>query len=198
MLYLFRKVDGQLKKERLESTFFVPMTGRAEEKRIKLEDPKNPQIVNGSFEEVTEDGELPGWYYLMQAKSVVDDRAIEGSKVLVIENQTPGRNAHALQAIGLDGRVIHEVELTVHVQARLSQPTRDQRTWPRVELTFYDEDRAPIRTAILGPWGRETNWTKVRERIKIPGRARLAVLACAIFGASGQLIIDDARLNVVR
>lgn len=40
MLYLFRKVNGELQKERLESTFFVPMTGRAEEKRVKLEDPK--------------------------------------------------------------------------------------------------------------------------------------------------------------
>ena len=30
-LFLFRKVNGQLQKEKLESTFFVPMTGQAEE-----------------------------------------------------------------------------------------------------------------------------------------------------------------------
>lgn len=198
MLYLFRKVNGELQKERLESTFFVPMTGRAEEKRVKLEDPKNPQIVNGSFEQVSEDGELPGWYYLRQAKSVRDNQAVAGTQVLSLENRTPGRNAHGLQAIGIDGRAVQEVELSVHVRARLDQAGRDQRIWPRIELMFYDEDRAPIRAAVLGPWNNEPNWTHVRKKIKVPGRARLAVLACGIFGATGQLIIDDARLRVVR
>jgi protein-L-isoaspartate(D-aspartate) O-methyltransferase len=198
MLYLYRKVDGELRRERLESTFFVPMTGRAEAERDKVEDPFNPQIINGSFEQVLDDGELPGWYYLLQAKCLADSDAVAGTKILFLENQTPGRNAHALQAIGLDGRAVREVELKAHVQARLHQTTPDQRLWPRVELMFYDEDRAPIRAVVLGPWSRQAEWTEVRERIKVPRRARLAVLACGIFGAAAELAIDDLQLSVIR
>ena len=50
-LYLMRKTDGKLKSEALRATLFVPMTGEAEEQRKVKPDPKNPQIVNGSFEE---------------------------------------------------------------------------------------------------------------------------------------------------
>ncbi len=69
-LYLMRKVDGELKSEALRPTLFVPMTGEAEEKREVKPDPLNPQIVNGSFEEVRrgEEGnqEPAGWHYQRQ------------------------------------------------------------------------------------------------------------------------------------
>ncbi len=198
MLYLFRKVGGKLQKERLESTFFVPMTGRAEDERVKHEDPENPAIVNGSFEEVAEDGEFPGWYYRRQARSVTDSSTVAGERVLMLENQTLGRNAHALQAVGIDGRVVREIELSVRLRGNVEQVGRDARRLPRVELMFYDEDRNPIRAAILGPWHHEPNWIEVSKKFPVPGRARLAVLAAGIFGATGQWAIDDVRLNVVR
>ena len=69
-LFLFRKIDGQLQREKLEATFFVPMTGLAEELRIRKDDSGRPKIVNGGFEQATDEGEPNGWFYVRQAKVV--------------------------------------------------------------------------------------------------------------------------------
>src|SRR4029079_15055608 len=66
-LYLMRKVDGELKSEALRATLFVPRTGAAEEKRQVKPDPAHPHLVNGGFEEITQDKdgkeEASGWHY---------------------------------------------------------------------------------------------------------------------------------------
>src|SRR3569623_1374093 len=51
-LYLFRKEKGELVREALLPTLFVPMTGTAEEQRVIKPDPLHPAIYNGGFEEL--------------------------------------------------------------------------------------------------------------------------------------------------
>ncbi len=53
MFHLLEKKDGKLEQKKLIPTLFVPMTGRSEELRAVLPDPKNPKIVNGGFENST-------------------------------------------------------------------------------------------------------------------------------------------------
>src|SRR5262249_47726345 len=67
-LYLFRKRGDKLESEALKATLFVPMTGEAESQREVLPNPLNPQIANGSFEEVLDErarkgAEPSGWHY---------------------------------------------------------------------------------------------------------------------------------------
>ena len=66
-LYLYRKQNGELVAEALLPTLFVPMTGKAEDNREVLPDPKNPSIVNGGFEQVhKESGKATAWHYQRQ------------------------------------------------------------------------------------------------------------------------------------
>lgn len=60
---LCRKVDGNIIKEHLTQTLFVPMTGQAEDQRQVKPDPTNPSILGGDFEETRQDGSPVGWHY---------------------------------------------------------------------------------------------------------------------------------------
>src|SRR5689334_10787995 len=83
-LFLMRKKDGKLKSEALRATLFVPMTGQAESQRKVKPDPSNPQISNGSFEDVTPNSEgqdePDGWHYQRQLTSVSDSTAPDGKR----------------------------------------------------------------------------------------------------------------------
>lgn len=62
-LYRFTKVNGQLQREALQSTFFVPMTGESEAKREVLPDNSTITLAHGGFEETQEGSTEPaGWY----------------------------------------------------------------------------------------------------------------------------------------
>ena len=114
VLYLFTKVGGQLRRQPLEATFFVPMTGLAEKQREVKPGAGTPQLVHGSFEEVIDDSAAPaGWFYARQAQVVADAAAPVGSKCLAFANQTAGRGAHALQAFGVDGRQTRRLRLAL-------------------------------------------------------------------------------------
>ena len=192
-LYLFHKVNGELKEEKLDSTFFVPMTGQAEELR-RNKGSKVPKVTNGSFEREVPGEEVPGWYYVVRARVVRDPNARSGRRVLQLENNTPGKRAHALQAMGLDGRRVHAI--TMSAQVRLKEVAGSgAETLPRVELTFYDERRAPIRVAVLGPWQGNVPWSRKNGRFLVPARTRLAVLVVGVFGATGEFSVDDVRVR---
>jgi protein-L-isoaspartate(D-aspartate) O-methyltransferase len=193
-LYLFRKIDGQLQKEKLESTFFVPMTGKAEELRLAKDDSGIPQPVNASFEDTGAGEDVHGWFYVRQAQVVPDATAPDGRHCLVLSNSAAGQNAHALQAVGLDGRKLKSVAVSVYRRTRGVRDEQNKAWRPRVELTFYDEDRALIRTLTLGPWEGDSAWSRESQEIAVPGRSRFAVIIIAMFGATGEFAVDDLRI----
>ena len=79
VLYLMEKKDGRLVSQAIEPTFFVPMTGRAEEQREVFPDNSRVALTNGSFEEEGEIAGIPAaWYYVRQATLQSQDLAGHG------------------------------------------------------------------------------------------------------------------------
>ena len=130
VLHLLKKQNGELINEALRPTLFVPMTGKAEESRQVQPDPLHPQLINSGFEAVTgTSGEPTGWYYIRQMKVVTASDAPEGRNYVTFSNSEPGRGCRALQGFPIDGRKVHELELSCMVRGAdiAPGPAPDQR-----------------------------------------------------------------------
>ncbi len=195
-LYLFTKVNGELEAQPLEPTFFVPMTGRAEEIRVKKDATGVPQLLNASFENTDDEGQLVAWYYVRQGEIVKNSDAMQGTRYLQFHNDTPGRGAQALQAVGVDGRKVRALDVSAWIRAADARPGQSLQQLPHIELTFFDDKQAPAGAQIAGPWHGTIAWTKKQAKIEVPARARLAVIAVGLFGGTGQLAVDGMTLEV--
>lgn len=194
----FRKHNGELKREPLQETFFVPMTGESEAQRKVTPDKTQPTIVNGSFEEKLGDTDDPaGWYYVRQAAVTQLDSAPDKDHILLFRNATMGRSAHALQAIGVDGLLVGELELRVDFRCMNIRPGRQKDEVARVLIEFYNENRTPVGQALIGPWRGSTGWRQAVQKVKVPQTAQLAVVGVGLFGATGQLAVDRFEISVV-
>jgi protein-L-isoaspartate(D-aspartate) O-methyltransferase len=194
-LYLFQKRDGKLVTEALEPTMFVPMTGTA---GTTSPFTVAPQIVNGDFEQPSRFADRPeAWYYVRQAQ--VDDthNAPSGHQCLTIKNDVPGRHGQALQAIGVDGRKIARLDIDFWVRTTdvKAGPIDDNQAM--LLVTFFDEQRAPIGQAGVGPWSGSMPWARQQGRLRVPRSARLAVVAIGLLGATGEISFDDIRSAAV-
>jgi protein-L-isoaspartate(D-aspartate) O-methyltransferase len=196
-LVLLRKIRGRMEIESVRPTFFVPMTGRAEALRRSNSDDGVPRLVNGDFKQTDDNGILLGWYYVRQAEvTTEDEEGGDSNSYLLFSNGTPGRGSQALQPLGMDGRQIREIEVSVRrAMENVSRGLSPQQL-PHIELNFFDEQRAPINTAVVGPWHGTSRWSEQRAIIKVPVKARLAVLAVGMFGATGQLSVDRIRVDI--
>lgn len=197
-LYLLEKVDGKLEQTALEPTFFVPMTGRAEELRQKKNDDGVPRLINGDFETKSDDEIPTGWYYIRQAAVVESDQAPQGHHILQFENETSGKGSQALQSLAMDGRRVRELEVSLWVEAKSIRvgPTAPQ--IPHVEINFFDEQRAPVGARVLGSWTEDTPWTHKKMVVAVPPRARLAMIAVGLFGSTGRLAVDDISVRALQ
>jgi protein-L-isoaspartate(D-aspartate) O-methyltransferase len=193
---LLTKVNGKLKAEPLEPTFFVPMTGRAEQLRVRKNDDGIPRLLNASFELTDEDEQLLGWYYVRQAEVVDDEEAMHGKRFLAFSNETAGRGAQALQAVGVNGRKIATIDLSLYVRADEVRPGRSTRELPRVNVSFFDDKQAPCGSKSAGPWYGTISWVKKQATIPVPPKAKLAVIAVGMFGATGDFAVDSVSLRV--
>jgi protein-L-isoaspartate(D-aspartate) O-methyltransferase len=195
-LYRFTKKKGKLEPEAIQPTFFVPMTGTAEDKRIVKPDPTNPKINNGGFEDLAEGTELPAaWYYLQQMKIASDASAPQKKRYAVLENEDPGRIARAWQGFPVDGRKVRELEITFHIKGDALRPglTHDQSAM--IGVTFFDERRAPLGERTIGPWRGTFGWQKDRAVLPVPQKAREASLRIGLFGGTGKLSIDAVEIK---
>ncbi len=197
-LYLFRKTDGELVKEALRGTFFVPMTGQAEENREKLPDPTRPKIENGDFEELLGESELPaGWYYLRQGKVVSNpSQAPSGKRYVEFESTEAGRGSRLLQSFAIDGREVRTLKVAFDVKGDSIGHGQKVTDWPYFVVTFYDERRATLGSEVVGPFRGTFDWYRQRGTLSVPVRAREAILRIGLLGATGKLSIDDIELAV--
>jgi protein-L-isoaspartate(D-aspartate) O-methyltransferase len=193
-LYLFKKIKGSLQAEPLQPTFFVPMVGRAEEERAVPADPGKPVLVNGDFQK-TQDGQPAGWYYVRQGKVEGSGRA-QGGNCLTFENATPGRAAQALQAVGVDGRQIREIEISLWVRGRRVQAGSLPDQHPGLVVVFFNTNREPVLRQGIGPWSGSFDWVQQHQRIKVPPSARLASVEVGLWGGTGQLSVGPLALRV--
>lgn len=195
-LYLFKKRDGQLIKEALEPTMFVPMTGG----KIgdASESPDLPRVVNGDFEQPSRFADRPeAWYYVRQAKLDSANTRPTGQKCLTMTNEVPGRHGQALQAIGVDGRKVARLDFDLWVRTANVKPGPTDENQARLLVTFFDEQRAPIGQAGIGPWSGTMTWTRQRGTINVPRSARLAIVAIGLLGATGEISFDDVQSSYI-
>jgi protein-L-isoaspartate(D-aspartate) O-methyltransferase len=195
-LYRVTRRAGQLVREPLEATLFVPMTGQAESERRVQPDPERPSIFNGGFEQVVGETTRPvGWHYLRMGVVHSDPNAPEGDRFLAFANNQPGRGCQALQGLALDGRKVSRVELSCKVRgANLMADDATQASAAAI-LTFYDERRATVDAATLGPWTGDFDWRQESAGIRVPLAAREAILSVGLHGGVGKFDVDDIVLN---
>ena len=194
-LYLFKKEDGQLIREALRPTLFVPMTGQAEERREVLPDPDNPVIYNGGFEEFVGETGLPnGWHYLRQGEVITGDAPV-GQNYLQFQNSEPGRGCRALQGLGINGLEVKKIEMSVRVAATDVRPGQAPHQLPGFGITFYDKDRDMIKSDGVGPWRGSFPWQKQSKIIEVPPQTREAIVRIGLFGAVGQISVDEVKLQ---
>jgi protein-L-isoaspartate(D-aspartate) O-methyltransferase len=194
-LYLFTKVNGVLQAESLQPTFFVPMMGRAEGERVVPADTGEPVLVNGDFSQLP-NGQPTGWYYLRQAKVEPGGRA-PGRNCLSFQNDTPGRAAQALQAVGVDGRQSQQIEISLWVRGLQVQPGALPEQRPGLMVAFFNANRQPISKQVTGPWSGTFDWVEQRLRCKVPVSARLASVEVGLWGGVGQISVSQVALKVV-
>jgi protein-L-isoaspartate(D-aspartate) O-methyltransferase len=200
-LYLFRKHGERLDSEALKATLFVPMTGQAEAKREVLPDPLHPTIANGSFEETlanvtTKVAEPAGWHYQRQLTLANDPAsAPNGSRFVTFKNEEPGLAAHALQGFAVDGRKVSKLKLDYWVRGKNIRPGQRPSEWPMILFTFYDDRRAVIDEARMGPFDGTFEWQERSDFVSVPLKARECIFRIGLLGAVGEISFDDLRLT---
>jgi protein-L-isoaspartate(D-aspartate) O-methyltransferase len=194
-LYLFKKVNGVLKAEPLQPTFFVPMMGRAEGERVVHANPGEPILVDGDFKKLSGDQPV-GWYYIRQGKVEAAGRTPH-SPCLTFRNESPGRAAQAFQAVGIDGRWTEEIDLSSWFRGKDVQPGSLPEQQPSLSVVFFNTNRRPIARYALGPWSGTFDWVKKSRRIKVPASARLASVEVGLWGGTGELSVAEVAITVV-
>jgi protein-L-isoaspartate(D-aspartate) O-methyltransferase len=195
-LYLFKKTGGKMLRETLLPVIFVPMTGKAEDIRGDKPDPKNPTIQNGDFEQLRGDPpEAAGWHYQRQMEVVEDKDAPSGKRYVRFRNAQAGRGAQALQGFAVDGRYVHQLEFSVQVRSTNVVPVPNVQHQPVLEVQFYDENRATIGDPTPGDTRGTFGWKTLSFKLNVPVRAREAIMRIGLFGATGELSLDDLKMK---
>ena len=200
-LYLFKKKDGQLEKEALRPTLFVPMTGTAEAQRQVKPDPLRPTLVNGSFEETASEGNATvpvGWHYVRQAQVIDDPLSPEGKRHAGFNNLEAGRGSQMLQAFAIDGRKVSQLDVSLRIKGNMIRPGQASTQLPVLAITFYDENQNTVGERFMGPWRGSFDWQLERETISVPVKSAHAIARVGLFGATGELFVDDVRLAAKR
>ncbi len=196
MLVLLTKRDGEMVRESLVPSLFVPMTGEAEETRVVQPDGTRPAIGNGGFEELLPDAEVPmSWYYGRQMALVEAPDAPEGKRFLRLENADKGRPAQLFQGFAVDGRVIGRLAVTLEVRAESIREGHSPEELPALGVQFFDERRSRSSRAML-PVGKGTfPWKHVQGTLTVPVWAREAIALVGMLGSTGTLEADDVRIE---
>jgi protein-L-isoaspartate(D-aspartate) O-methyltransferase len=196
-LYLLRKKNGQLQREALRPTLFVPMTGVAEGQGDGAREDAEPKIVNGGFEEPPGESEfVPGWYYQRQLSLETGPEAPEGQNYIVLKNELPGRAAHIMQGFSLDGRKYALLKVSAQIAHEQTQRIPGRSEVPGVAVSFYDDERKELGFLFLGPFLGTSDWDKYSKSIPIPPQSREAILRVGLFGTTGKLSCDNIRLEI--
>ena len=198
MLVLLTKRDGEMVRESLVPSLFVPMTGRAEDDRQVQPDGSRPALGNGSFEDLLPDGGVPkAWYYGRQMEVVDAADAPQGARYLRLENGEAGRPAQLYQGFAVDGRVVAKLGISLQVRAEGVREGFSGDELPALGVQYFDERRARSSRALM-PVGKGTfPWKRVEGTLTVPTWAREAILVVGMLGGTGRLEADDVRIEAV-
>ena len=196
MFVLFEKQNGKLVETKLIPTLFVPMTGISEANRRIKPDPIRPVIFNPGFEtDENKDGRADGWHYQRQTELVEVDDPREGSRCLLLTNESPGRLAQVLQGLPLDGKRIGAVRL--QLWARYEDIVPAGKFGEAAALVhFYDNVRRDLGTAVVGKFRGSIGWQSVGRTIPVPPKTKEIIIRVGLNGATGRLWADALQLQV--
>ena len=195
-LYLMKKVNGELERQPLRPTLFVPMTGVAEDNRQVFPDPANPGILNGDFEEGVDDsGFVKGWYYQRQCEIKKDSQAPSGQNYVTFENKIPGQFSWLMQGLAVDGREVSKIKLLMSFSCESVAEGPHKGDLPVIAIQFLAEDRAPLGTTYIGPFQGTRGWKNYDREISVPIGAREAILRIGLFGATGSASFDNVMIR---
>jgi protein-L-isoaspartate(D-aspartate) O-methyltransferase len=193
------KQDGKLRVATRTPTFFVPMTGKADSLRSEVNEPLTP-LANGDFEETLESGEPAGWYYLRQARLVEGGPQDGSGHYLQFSNQVPGRRAHVLQSIGVDGSQVSQLSVETWVMAE-GLPAADKANpgdGAKLYLSFFDANRRTVGEQTIGLWHGSFPWRRQSGVVRVPPTAIGVTVAVGLFGATGELACDAIQVRSVQ
>ena len=196
MLVLLTKRDGEMVRESLVPSLFVPMTGEAEEARVVQPDGTRPAIGNGGFEDLLPGVEVPmSWYYGRQMELVEAPDAPEGTRFLRLENAEKGRPAQLFQGFAVDGRAIGRLAVSLEVRGESLREGSSPEELPALGVQFFDERRTRSARALL-PMGKGTfPWRHLQGTLTVPVWAREAIVLVGMLGGTGRLEADDVRIE---
>jgi protein-L-isoaspartate(D-aspartate) O-methyltransferase len=143
---------------------------------------------------VGESTQPAGWHYLRQAATVAAADAPQGGRYLSFANEQPGRSSQALQGFAVDGRKISQLRIASFVRGVDLAADPNTNGGPAVIVSFFDDRRAAIDHARLGPWNGSFDWRRDAADVPVPLAAREAIFAIGLHGATGRLDIDDLTI----
>jgi protein-L-isoaspartate(D-aspartate) O-methyltransferase len=197
-LFVMRKKDGKLVIESREPTFFVPMIGKAETLRSSAANEPVTPLVNGDFEQLLEPAKPAGWYYLRQAKIEDGGPPGGGARCMTFRNRVHGRNAQALQAIGVDGRQAAEIVVELWVRASDIETRQSDDEGAKLVVSFFDENRVPVGQQALGPWDGSFGWQRRSAHLAVPPTSRVGIVALGLLGVTGELSCDQVAVRLAK
>jgi protein-L-isoaspartate(D-aspartate) O-methyltransferase len=194
-----RKVDGKLEKVALRPTLFVPMTGTAEENRQVAPDPKNPKLLNGSFEEpLIQQFHIPGWYYQFGCVVVSDPDSPKGSKATEFQSNDPALPSMLLQGLALDGTVVKKIKLGGWMAGEDVKVGSNSERSPSIAIQYFDENRNRIGYNYVGGLKGSWKWRREEKIFQVPTATREAIVSVGLFGAEGTARFDDISIEAVK
>lgn len=190
----FTKTDGKLVRQRIEATYFVPMTGKAEsERKTKGQDGK-PTIVNGSFEDRDFEGSPDGWYYIRNGRVLQDPKSPAGTKHLEITRPV-GESGRAIQPVGVDGSLVRKLAVQFWSKGQGVQTEVIAIQNSQLMIEFYDENRKLCGDFHVRVRKGTFDWQRQSATVEVPDNARLAMIQLGLFGATGKIAFDDLRVT---
>src|SRR5262249_41597219 len=136
-----------------------------------------------------------GWFYLRQA-TIEHEKAPEGKSYLTFHNREPGRDAHAIQAFGVDGKRVRSLKISLRVKVEDAVRGPEPYERPALAVRFFDVNNRRVGEQIIGPFEGTFPWRTVSvDNIRVPREAQMAMIQLGLRGATGTLSVDDVRLS---
>ncbi len=199
MLFLMRKVDGKLEREALQPTLFVPMTGAAEDAREIAPDPKNPKLVNGTFELPLINGSrIPGWYYQFGCVAVQDTSAPKGQQVIEFRSTDSKSPSMLLQGLAIDGSQVKRIKLGGWIETENVTIGKSKEQSPSIAIQFFDGNRNRIGYNYIGGFHGSRKWKKEDKVLPVPAATREVIVSIGLFGSVGIARFDDIFIEVAK
>jgi hypothetical protein len=92
---------------------------------------------------------------------------------------------------------VSKLRLKFSVRGRNIRPGQERTQWPFVIVTFYDDRRAMIDEARVGPFDGTFDWRAESREIAVPLKTRETIVRIGLQGAIGELSLDNLQLSAV-